>query len=122
MKDGNRVSRHVDGVKNLVFQDGLKDLVFIVSFEWRLSEQHLIDQHTERPPVDGTSVLLFTKNLGSHELGGTAEGVGGRSIIHVLLAQTVIGYLDVSIQSQQNVVQLQITRNIIKRKTSIRIR
>lgn len=48
-------------------------------------------------------------NLGCHELGSTTEGAGGAAVPHILLAKTVISNLDVTIKSQQNVVQLQIT-------------
>jgi hypothetical protein len=45
----------------------------------------------------------------SHEFRGTAEGAGGGAIPHLLLAETIIGNLDVSIKSQEDVVELQIT-------------
>lgn len=39
------------GVVRSVHTDGLKQLVLVVSMERRLSDQHLIEQHAERPPV-----------------------------------------------------------------------
>jgi hypothetical protein len=48
-------------------------------------------------------------NLGCHELRCTTEGASGAAVPHVLLAKTVISNLDVTIKSQQNVVELQIT-------------
>ena len=47
--------------------------------------------------------------LGSHELGGTAEGAGRAAVPHLLLAETVVGNLDVSIERQEDVVELQIS-------------
>lgn len=47
--------------------------------------------------------------LWRHELRSTAECASSRSIPHLLLTQTVISNLDVSIQSEQDVVELQIT-------------
>ena len=46
--------------------------------------------------------------LGSHEFRCTAESTGRRSIPHLFLAQPVICDLDVTIEGQQNVVELQI--------------
>jgi hypothetical protein len=45
----------------------------------------------------------------SHEFGGSAERVCGTSESHLLLAETVIGNLDVSVEGKQDVVQLQIS-------------
>ena len=46
-----------------------------------------------------------------HKFWGTTESAGCRSVPHLLLTQTIIGNLDVSIKSQKNVIQLQITVN-----------
>lgn len=47
--------------------------------------------------------------LWGHELGGTAESSGRVVASHVLLAETVIGNLDVSVEGQEDVVELQVT-------------
>lgn len=47
--------------------------------------------------------------LWSHELRSTAEGARGGAIVHILLTQTIIGDLDVSIQGQHDVVELEVT-------------
>lgn len=44
-----------------------------------------------------------------HELGSTTESASGGAIPHLLLTQTVIGNLDVSVQSKHNVIEFQIT-------------
>lgn len=44
-----------------------------------------------------------------HELRSTAERAGRGTIPHVLLTETVVRNLDVSIQSQQNIVKLQVS-------------
>lgn len=47
--------------------------------------------------------------LGCHELGGTAERAGRGTKPHVFLAKTVVGNLDVSVKSEENVVELQVS-------------
>lgn len=47
--------------------------------------------------------------LGSHELRSTTESACCRTIPHILLAQTVITYLDMSVGRQKDIVKLQIT-------------
>jgi hypothetical protein len=47
--------------------------------------------------------------LRSHELRSTTERAGGTAIPHVLLAETVVCNLNVAIQSEKNVIQLQVT-------------
>lgn len=119
---------HGHRVERLVLQDGIKDLILVVSPEGRLAEQHLVGQNTKRPPVDSASVSLFEQNLcgiicqcgvqarqrgatylGSHEFGGSAKSAGSLAEPHVFLAQTIIGNLDVAVQGEKNVIQLQIT-------------
>src|SRR5271156_6500332 len=46
--------------------------------------------------------------LWSHEFWGTAESVCGTSVSHLLLTQPIISNLDVSVQSQQNIIEFQI--------------
>lgn len=47
--------------------------------------------------------------LRCHEFWRSAECAGRRSIPHLLLAQTVIGNLDVSIHGKENIIELQVT-------------
>lgn len=49
--------------------------------------------------------------LRRHKLGSTTEGARCGSIPHVLLAETVVRNLDVSVQGQKNIVELQVTIN-----------
>jgi hypothetical protein len=53
------ISRHGDGVKRLIFENSIKDFIFIVSSEWRLTKQHFISQDSESPPINSSSVTLF---------------------------------------------------------------
>jgi len=47
--------------------------------------------------------------LRRHEFRSTAERAGGRAIVHILLTQTVIGNLDMTIKCQHDVIELEIT-------------
>ena len=42
--------------------------------------------------------------LWRHKLGGSAEGAGRLAEPHVLLAETVIGNLDVAVQGEKNII------------------
>lgn len=41
-----------------VHPDRLKKLVFVITLERRLADQHLVNQHSERPPVHRERVFL----------------------------------------------------------------
>lgn len=58
LQDRNRISRHVNRVQRLISENCVVDFVFVFSSEGRLLEKHLVDQNTERPPVDCSTVLL----------------------------------------------------------------
>jgi hypothetical protein len=47
--------------------------------------------------------------LRCHELRSTTERAGGRTIPHLFLTQTVICNLDVTVQGEQDIVELQIS-------------
>lgn len=130
LQNGNRVARHVNGVKRLICKNGIVDFILVLTTEGRLLQKHLVDEDTERPPINRAAILLIKQNLKSvsklgssvelsasmtylwcHKFGSTTECASRRAIPHVLLAETVIGNLDVTVESQENVVQLQITVN-----------
>lgn len=127
------LTRHGHRVERLIFQDCIEDFILVISPERRLTEQHLVRQDTKRPPVDSTSVPLLEQDLkdgrksaivviahsdavtylGSHELGRSTECAGGLTEPHVLLTKTVIGDFDVTVEGEKNVVQLQITAEVV---------
>jgi hypothetical protein len=63
LEDGNRIAGHVDGVERLIGENGVVNFVFVFTAEGRLLEEHLVDEDTECPPVDGAAVLLVQENL-----------------------------------------------------------
>jgi hypothetical protein len=119
----------VDGIERLIRKDSVVDFILVFTTEGRLLQEHLVDEDTERPPVNRATILLIEQNLNEtlvryipgnrhstsrtyfrcHELGSTTERAGGAAVPHVFLAETVIGNLDVAIEGQENVVKLQIT-------------
>lgn len=59
LQDGDGVSGHRNGVEGLIIKDGVEDLIFVVSTEGRLPQQHFVCQDAKCPPVDGTAVTLL---------------------------------------------------------------
>ena len=72
-------------------------------------QQHLVDQNTESPPIDGAAVFLVEQDLGRHKFGSATESASRAAVPHVFLAETVIGNLDVTVECEENVVEFQIT-------------
>lgn len=54
---------------------------------------------------------MVVSYLRSHELRSTTESASGTAIPHVLLTETIVCNLNVTIQGQKNVIQLQVTVN-----------
>ena len=59
--------------------------------------------------TDQNECEITSTYLWCHEFGSTTERACVGSIPHVLLAETIVRNLDVTIQGQKNVVKLQIT-------------
>lgn len=130
LKDGNTIARHVDWVQGLVGENGVVDFVFVFAAEGGLLEEHLVDQHAESPPVHRAAIFLVKKDLGvalvfkdlkwrgrrrgkrayfwRHKLGSATKGAGGGPIVHIFLAETVVGNFDVPVHGEEDVVKLEI--------------
>lgn len=63
LQNRHAVLGHVNGVQRLVLENGIEDLILVVSAEGRLTEQHLVDEDSKRPPIDGTTVALLEDDL-----------------------------------------------------------
>lgn len=50
-------------VKNLFIEDGLEEVVFILSLKGGVSREHLIQQHPQSPPIHRGSVQHLLQNL-----------------------------------------------------------
>ena len=49
-----------------VVTDALEEVLLVVPVEGRLPDKHLVQQHTERPPIHGRVVQLPFENLKKH--------------------------------------------------------
>lgn len=67
LQNGDGVLWHVDGVEGLIFQDRVKDFIFVLSTEWGLAEEHFVDEDTKGPPIHGAAIFGFEKNLKIHQ-------------------------------------------------------
>lgn len=79
-EDGDGFFAEPHGVEDVVMENRLEQVVFIIGFERRLSGHHLIHQHPQGPPVHGGSVLQLLQDLISTNM------VGGAITTHVLPA------------------------------------
>lgn len=62
-EDGNGFLAEPDRIEDVVVEDGLEQVVFVVGLERRLSGHHLVHQDPERPPVHGGAVLQLLQDL-----------------------------------------------------------
>ena len=76
--------------------------------ERRESGHHLVQKHTERPPVNGLAVAVAVENLGGEVLGCAAESVRLLVALHVELAQAEVAERDVAGVVQQDVLGLEV--------------
>jgi len=72
-EDGHGLLAEPHGVQDVVVQDGLEQVVLVVSLERRLARHHLIHQHAQRPPVHRRPVLQLLQDL--HRERGEGGGV-----------------------------------------------
>ena len=63
LQDGHRVAGHVYRIEWLVCENGIINLILVFAAEWGLLEKHLVDEHTEGPPVNGPAVFLIKQDL-----------------------------------------------------------
>jgi hypothetical protein len=101
----------VSEFKRLV-QDLLVHLVGVLVVEGRQTVNHLVEEDTESPPIDGLVVAVTGENFRSEVFGSATEGVGLFVLLHVELAQTEVAQSDVAIVVQEDVLRLQVTVTI----------
>jgi hypothetical protein len=53
----------VNGVERLIGENGIVNFILIFTTERRLLQEHLVDENTERPPINSPSILLVQQNL-----------------------------------------------------------
>eukprot|EP00042_Codosiga_hollandica_P054914 m.755144 g.755144 ORF g.755144 m.755144 type:complete len:424 (+) comp59009_c0_seq1:1115-2386(+) len=109
LADCHRITREPGGVGHILVKNHVKEIVFIVGFEGRLSGKHLVHEHAQGPPVHTGAVRLFLDDLRSNVVGSAAESVGGVDPADAFLAHAEISHLDVAIRVEHDVVELEIT-------------
>lgn len=62
-KNGHRLLAEPDGIEDVVMENRLKQVVFIIGLEGRLPGHHLVHQHPQSPPVYRGSVLELLQDL-----------------------------------------------------------
>lgn len=67
---------------------------------------HLVDQHTQGPPVDWLAVALVLQDLGGQVFGCSTEGKGS---IFYGLSKSKICKFEISIWSDENVLRFEVT-------------
>lgn len=71
-------------------------IVLTASIEWRESNDHLISQNAEGPPIDGEGVALLLEDFRSQVFGRTAERVS-LLVAFQDLGETEISQADITI-------------------------
>ena len=92
---------------------GLDELVHLVvigvpSIEWRETDDHLVRQNTEGPPVDRERMTLLGQYFRRQVLWRSTERIG-LLILLKDLGQPEVGQADVAIFTHENVFWLQIS-------------
>lgn len=71
-----------------------------------LSYEHLEDEDSKAPPVNGSSVRGLRQHLRCQELRSAAERSRAVSEAHPLLAESKVGDLHIPLSVQQQIVKL----------------
>lgn len=72
------VRREVEGIG----EDSLVHNVHVLVIEWRQASHHLVDEHTESPPVNGLGIPLTLEELGGDIFRCAAESLEVRPDQH----------------------------------------
>ena len=107
--DGDGLQREESRVSDFIIHDAVKDLLFVVSREGRLSDEHLKDEDAKTPPIYCPRVRRLREHFGSEEFRRAAERSRPISKAHPFFTQSEIGNLNVAFRVQQQVVQLQVS-------------
>jgi hypothetical protein len=89
-----------------LFEHGLS----VAAIEGRQTDDHLVEQRPERPPVDGSTMTFSSEHLGGNVLRGSAEGVGTGGVVrNAFLAKAEVREPHIAVLVQQNILGLQIS-------------
>jgi hypothetical protein len=87
-------------------EDQLVDAEWILVVKGRVPGEHLVDEHSDGPPVNGFPVALALDDLGGEVLGRAAERP--RAVLDTL-SKAEVGDFDVADPVDQDVLRLQIS-------------
>lgn len=62
-ENGNSLLAEPDRIEDVIMEDRLKKVVFVISFKGRLARHHLIHQYPQGPPVHRRAVIQLLKDL-----------------------------------------------------------
>lgn len=94
---------------DLSTQNVLVDTHRIVVVEGVDTRVHLVDQHAQRPPVDGLSVTLVEDYFRCNVLGRSADGKGAALIEH--LREAEVRELEVAVVTDQQIFGLEVSED-----------
>mmetsp|Transcript_4302 Transcript_4302/g.8630 ORF Transcript_4302/g.8630 Transcript_4302/m.8630 type:complete len:369 (-) Transcript_4302:386-1492(-) len=103
------VRTNVLGKSKLALQNLEIHFLLVTGVERRKTRKHFIDQNTKAPPVYWLSVPLVHQDFRRHVLRSATKCVCGVGVRNLLLAQSKVCYLNVTICSKQNIFRLQIS-------------
>ncbi|RUS69786.1 hypothetical protein EGW08_022453, partial [Elysia chlorotica] len=89
-----------------VMEDGVEQIVLVIPMERRLTDEHFVEQDSERPPIHAGIVLVTFDDL--NVIWSPAECAGFVFSKDLFFAHAKIRNLDVSIFVKHHVVQFQI--------------
>ena len=88
--------------------DGWEKFLLILSIERRLPHQHLVEEDSVGPPVHTGAVGLVVDDLGRDVVRSPTERLRHRAVSDPFLAHPKVGYLDVALLVEHDVVQLEV--------------
>ena len=110
--DGDGLEGEEPRVPDLVVDDAVEHLLFVVARKRRLADQHLEDEDAEAPPVDRARVRRLRQDFRGQKFRRSAEGSGSVAEAHALFAEPEVSDLDVALGVEQQVVEFQVSERL----------
>lgn len=104
-----RVLIEVRSKRNLSFQDISVDSHWILVVERVDSSVHLVDEHTQRPPINSFSVALIENDFGSDVFGGSTNREG--SAFSKEFRKAKVSKFQVAVVSDQKIFRFEISED-----------
>lgn len=62
-EDANCLFAEPHWIEHIIVEDGLEQVIFIISLKWWLACHHLVHEHTQGPPVHRWAILQLLQDL-----------------------------------------------------------